>query len=193
MHQKTLTQLIIIFVIIAIFLLVYLKYFNENSNSLKEKSTATKIEANLDNTSNNMENVNYISSMNENKYQITAQRAKIKIDKPDVMFLEGVVAYITIKNNSTIKVTSNFAKYNSKNYDTVFSKNIVATYPNRKITGEYLDFSFIDNIGTFSTDIVYTGGETKMFADKIEMDLITNDTKIFMFDSSNKILIKKTN
>jgi hypothetical protein len=193
MHQKTLTQLIIIFLIIAIFLLVYLKYFNENSNSLKEKSKATKIEANLDNTSNYIENVNYISSMNENKYQITAQRAKIKIDKPDIMFLEGVVAYITIKNNSTIKVTSNFAKYNSKNYDTVFSKNIVATYPNRKITGEYLDFSFIDNIGTFSTDIVYTGGETKMFADKIEMDLITNDTKIFMFDSSNKILIKKTN
>ena len=193
MHQKTLTQLIIIFLIIAIFLLVYLKYFNENSNSLKEKSKATKIEANLDNTSNYIENVNYISSMNENKYQITAQRAKIKIDKPDIMFLEGVVAYITIKNNSTIKVTSNFAKYNSKNYDTVFSKNIVATYPNRKITGEYLDFSFIDNIGTFSTDIVYTGVETKMFADKIEMDLITNDTKIFMFDSSNKILIKKTN
>jgi len=33
----------------------------------------------------------------------------------------------------------------------------------------------------------------KMFADKIEIDLTTNDTRIFMFDNSNKVLIEGIN
>ena len=42
-----------------------------------------------------------------------------------------------------VKITSNFGKYNSKNYDTIFSENVIVIYPGHKITGEYLDFSFL--------------------------------------------------
>jgi hypothetical protein len=69
----------------------------------------------------------------------------------------------------------------------------MATYPEHKITGELLDFSFVNNIGIFSTNIVYVGSKTKMFADKIEVNLTNNDTKIFMLDQSKKVIIEGIN
>jgi len=95
-----------------------------------------------------------------------------------------------IKDSDTVKITSNFGKYNSKNYDTIFSKNVIVVYPGHKITGEYLDFSFLKNLGIISTNVMYFGDKTNLFADKIEMNLSTKDTKIFMDDPSQKILIE---
>ena len=63
------------------------------------------------------------------------------------MFLRDVVAFIFIKDSDTVKITSNFGKYNSKNYDTIFSENVIVIYPGHKISGEYLDFSFLSNLG----------------------------------------------
>ena len=108
------------------------------------------------------------------------------------MFLKDVVAFVFIKDSDTVKITSNFGKYNSKNYDTIFSENVIVIYPQHKITGEFLDLSFLNNLGTFTTNVIYTGGKTNLFADKIEMDLTTKDTKIFMNDSEKKVLIKGT-
>ena len=60
------------------------------------------------------------------------------------------------------------------------------------MTGEYLDFSFLNNLGTISTNVVYSGNNTNLFADKIEMNLTTKDTKIFMNDTGKKVLIEGT-
>ncbi|MDA7445504.1 LPS export ABC transporter periplasmic protein LptC [Candidatus Pelagibacter ubique] len=193
MGQKSLIQLIIVLIIILISSAVYLNYFTKDSEDLANKIKTLKTENIKDETSNYIENISYISKIGENKYEIIADRAKIKISESDIMFLENVAAFITLKNSSTIKVTSDFAKYNSKNYDTIFSKNVIATYPEHKITGELLDFSFVNNIGIFSNNIVYVGSKTKMIADKIEVDLTNNDTRIFMFDQSKKVIIEGIN
>ncbi len=193
MNQKTLIQIIIVLLIIVISISVYFSYFNKTTENLKKNAKVVKIEKKIGKNSDYIENINYTSEISGNKYQITAERARIKMNEPDLMFLENLVAYITIKNSKMIKVTSDFGKYNSKNYDTIFSKNVVVTYPNHKILGEYFDFSYVNSIGIFSTNIIYVGNKTKMFADKIEMDLITNNTKIFMIDNSKKVLIEGIN
>ena len=182
-----------ILLIILISVTVYLNYFTKDTEDLAIKTKTLQAENIEDETTNYIKNINYISEISENKYEITANRAKIKINEPDIMFLENVAAFITLKNSNTIKVTSDFGKYNSKNYDTIFSKNVIATYPDYKITGELLDFSFLNNIGTFSTNIVYVGNKTKMFADKMEVNLLNNDTKIFMLDKSKKVIIDVVN
>jgi len=193
MSLKSLIQLTIILLIALISATVYLNYFTKDTKDLTIKIKASQAENIEDKDANYLENINYVSEISENKYEITANRAKIKIDDPDIMFLENVAAFITLKNSNTIKVTSDFGKYNSKNYDTIFSKNVIATYPDHKITGELLDFSFLNNIGTFSTNIVYVGNKTKMFADKMEVNLLNNDTKIFMLDQSKKVIIMGVN
>ena len=193
MSLKSLIQLTIILLIALISATVYLNYFTKDTKDLTIKIKASQAENIEDKDANYLENINYVSEISENKYEITANRAKIKIDDPDIMFLENVAAFITLKNSNTIKVTSDFGRYNSKNYDTIFSKNVIVTYPDHKITGELLDFSFLNNIVNFSTNIVYVGDKTKMFADKMEVNLLNNDTKIFMLDRSKKVIIKGVN
>ena len=191
MSKKTVIQVLMVFLIILISSLFYLKYFNKNHEILEQNINEDKITDNRNNTSTYIDDINYVSSdAKGNKYQITAEQAEIKPSNPDVMFLDNVIAYIFIKDSNTIKITSNFGRYNSKNYDTIFSKNVIVVYPNHKITGEYLDFSFLNNLGTMSINVVYNGDNKNLFADRIEMNLTTKDTKIFMDSNNKKVLIE---
>ena len=170
-----------VLVIILISLWFYLKYFAKKFEDVKEAPVIEKIDENKNSTSTYIDDINYISTdASGNKYQITSKQAEIKVGNSDTMYLTEVIAFIFIKDKDTIKVTSNFGKYNSKNYDTIFSENVIVIYPGHKITGEYLDFSFLTNLGIFTTNVIYTGEKTNLFADEIEMNLTTKDTKIFM-------------
>ena len=182
-----------IFLIILISLSFYYKYFKKNSKNLLESAEIKKMDINKNNSANYIDDINYTSlDTKGNKYQITAEQAEIDIDNPDVMFLKNIISYVFIKDSDTIKITSDFGKYNSKNYDTIFSKNVIVVYPGHKITGEYLDFSFLNNLGTISSDVIYTGNKTRLFADRVEMNITTKDTKIFMNDNTKKVLIEGT-
>ena len=191
MDKKTVTQIFLILLILLISLLFYFKYFNSSSGTLKENLSIKKIDTNQNSSSTYIDNINYVSSdIKGNRYQINAKQAEIKAGNSDVMFLTSVIAYIFMKDSDTIKITSKFGKYNSKNYATIFSKNVMVVYPGHKITGEYLDFSFLNNLGIMSKDVIYNGDKTNLFADRIEINLTTKDTKIFMNEMGKKVLIE---
>ena len=193
MNKKTGLQAIMVLVIIFISLWFYLKYFTENLKDVKKNLAIEKVDENQNSTSTYINDINYVSTdVRGNKYQITAKLAEIKIENPDLMFLSDVVAFVFIKDKDTVKITSNFGKYNTNNYDTIFSENVIVIYPEHKVTGEYLDFSFLTNLGVFTTNVIYTGEKTNLFADKMEMNLTTKDTKIFMNDAGKKVLIEGT-
>ncbi|WP_415278392.1 LPS export ABC transporter periplasmic protein LptC [Candidatus Pelagibacter sp. Uisw_094] len=193
MNKKTGLQVIMVLVIAIISLWFYLKYFNKSFKDVKKTPIIEKIDENQNSTSTYIDDINYVSTdAKGNKYQITAKQAEIKIENSDVMFLREVVAFIFIKDKDAVKITSNFGKYNLKNYDTIFSENVIVIYPGHKITGEYLDLSFLTNLGIFTTNVIYTGEKTNLFADKLEMNLTTKDTKIFMNDAKEKVLIEGT-
>ena len=181
MNRKTGLQVVMVLFIIIILLWFYLKYFTKNFEDAKETLVIERIDANQNSTSTYINDINYVSTdLKGNEYQITAKLAEIKVENSDLMFLTDVIAYVFIKDKDTVKITSNFGKYNSKNYDTIFSENVIVVYPGHKVTGEYLDFSFLTDLGVFTTNVIYTGEKTKLFADKMEMNLTTKDTKIFM-------------
>jgi len=182
-----------VFVIMIILFWFYLKYFTNNFADVKEVQVIEKINEEQNSDSTYINDINYTSiDVRGNKYQITAKLAEIKIENSDVMFLTDVIAFVFIKDRDTVKITSNFGKYNTINYDTIFSENVIVIYPGHKITGEYLDFSFLTNLGIFTTNVIYNGEKTNLFADKIEMNLTTKDTKIFMNDIGKKVLIEGT-
>ena len=193
MDKKTVIQISMVFLITIISLSFYLKYFGKTPEDLEKNIKKESIKNSQNDSSTYIDNINYISSdIKGNRYQITAKQAEIDINNSNVMFLENIIAYIFIKDSDTIKIISDFGKYNSKNYDTIFSKNVIVIYPEHKITGDYLDFSFLNNLGIISKNVIYTRNKTNLFADKIEIDLITKDTKVFMNDNTKKILIKGT-
>ena len=193
MNKKTGLQVVMVLLIILISLWFYLKYFTKEFEDVKDTPILEKVDENQNSDSTYINDINYVSTdAKGNKYQITANQAEIKVENSDVMFLRDVVAFIYIKDSDKVKITSNFGKYNLKNYDTIFSENVILIYPGHKIIGKYLDFSFLNNLGTFTKNVVYTGEKTNLFADKIEINLTTRDTKIFMNDTGKKVLIEGT-
>ena len=193
MNKKTGLQVVLVLIIILISFWFYLKYFTNNLEDVKEVQDIEKINEEQNSDSTYINDINYTSTdVRGNKYQITAKLAEIKIENSDVMFLTDVIAFVFIKDKDNVKITSNFVKYNTINYDTIFSENVIVVYPDHKITGEYLDFSFITDLGIFTTNVIYTGEKINLFADKIEMNLTTKDTKIFMNNIGEKVLIEGT-
>ena len=97
---------------------------------------------------------------------------------------------IQLKDSDDINITSNFGRYNSNNFDTIFSKNVIINYLDNKIIGDYLDFSLEKNLLMISKNIIYTNLENILRADALEMNIKTKDTKIFMYEKEKKVNIQ---
>ena len=144
-----------------------------------------------DYNSNIIENVEYSSKdKNGNSYTIKALKGEIDIANPNILFLTKVNAIISIENSDDIRVVSDFGKYNSENFDTIFSKNVKINYSNHEISGEYLDFSLENNLMFISRNVIYTNEKNVMKSDVIEVDIQTKDTRVFMYKKNNKVNIK---
>ena len=79
------------------------------------------------------------------------------------------------------------------NYNTFFREDISVNYFLHNIKCEKLDISFDNNIASFYEDLVYESEDVKMNADKLEIDLISKNSKITMFDTEKKISIINKN
>ena len=187
MRIKRISIFVILILSILIFYVIYLKYSKiENKNQVKNDT----IEKNSY-SSNTIQEVNYISKDSRgNEYIIDAKTGEIDINNPDFIYLTDVRAFINLKNSETINIKSDFGKYNTKNFDTIFSKNVIITYLDHKITGEYLDFSMKKNLMVISRNIIYTSLENILKADVLEMNIQTKDTIIYMYEEEKKIKVK---
>ena len=137
--------------------------------------------------SNIIENVNYTSKDTQgNEYTINASKGEIDYSNSNILYLTNVYAIIKLKNSEKITISSDYGKYNSDNYDTIFSKNVIIKYLNNKITGEYLDLSLERNLMIISKKVTYNNLNNLLKADVIEMNLKTKDTKIFMYENEKK-------
>ena len=95
-----------------------------------------------------------------------------------------------MKNSEEILISSDFGKYNTKNSDTIFSKNVLLSYLNNRVNSDYIEFSINKNLMTISKDVSLSNLEYTMNADVIEMDINTRKVEIFMLEGLKKVKIK---
>ena len=163
---------------------------NEKKVQLVEKENIELIEEKIE-SSNIIEDVSYSAKDTKgNEYFLQARKGTIDQNDSNFIFLTSVKANIDLKNYKSIKISSDFGKYNINNYDTIFSKNVIVSYLDNKIMGDYLDFSWDKNLMLISRDVVLKNNESSLLADVIEMDIKKRDIKIFMYEDSKKVNIK---
>ena len=145
-------------------------------------------------SSNLIEDVSYSAKdAKGNEYFLKANEGTIDQNDSNYIFLTSVKAIINLKNYKLIEISSDFGKYNINNYDTIFSKNVIITYLDNKITGDYLDFSFDKNLMIISRDVILENTKNLLQADVIEVNIETRDIKIFMYEDNKKVNIKSIN
>jgi len=121
---------------------------------------------------------------------INAKEGTLNDKDNKLIKMKTVSAEVTFVNNSeTIKIFSDSAIYNTVNFDTQFSQNIKVIYGQHKIDCEFADLIFSNNLAIFYDNVVYQNIDTKLYADKMEIDLITKDSKVYMNDINAKVKI----
>ena len=183
----------IIFLLLFLFLII-LSYFLYNNIKQKNHQISVLEDAETIHKTNIIKNVNYKSKDNKgNEYIVDASEGQIDLANSDIIYLTNVIALIKLKDKDNITITSNFGKYNTVNYNTIFNENVIINYLDNKINSDYLDFSINRNSLIISRNVIYTNTENILEADVIEMNIETKDTKIFMFDKKKKVNIKSKN
>ena len=185
----------ILFILSAIFLTIFI-YSNFKKKKEINISSEVKEEVlyNSNSNSNIILDVNYSSiDVDGNEYIINAEKGEIDFNNNNIVYLTNVTAIIKPKNKELVTVKSKYGKHNTNNYDTIFTKNVIITYLNNKINGEYLDFSIQRNSMIMSKNVIYSNKKNILKSDVIEIDLKTKDTKIFMFENNKKVNIKSKN
>mgnify|MGYP001182848309 CR=1 FL=1 len=192
MKKTVYIRFIISFFAIAILFLLYSKYFQKTEI---ESPVTQKTEKKIFTDSNQIKDIKYSSKdLKGNEYILLAKEGEIDLDNNDIIFLKDVTAYIKIiKDNEIITIISNYGKYNTVNYDTIFSDNVKINYLDNQIIGDYLDFSIMKNMLIISKNVIYTNPENILKADVVELDTVTKDTKIFMYNLKEKVNIKSIN
>ncbi len=187
---KKYLMLFFIIIILLLFFFIYTKY-NKKENVINIQK---EIEEDISYSSNIIKDVKYSSrDAKGNEYIIDAKEGEIDYSNSNVVFLKKVTAIIKLTNSNLIKITSDFGKYNTDNYDTIFNENVIINYLDNQIEGEYLDFSINRNSMIISKNVIYTNLENILLADVIEMNIETKDTKIFMFEKNKKVKVKNKN
>ena len=187
MSKKIYIQFFLIFTFVVISLLIFFKYF-------KKTITKNDLKVNMEKTANTgkslIEDLKYLSTDKEgNEYKIEAIKGKIDKDNPDIIYMENVVAVILLQNSETIFIKSKFAKYNTKNFNTLFNNSVSLDYGEHNLKSEFLDLSFENNLVSVYDNVRYLSGISSLKADRAEIDILNKNTKIFMENSNKKVQI----
>ena len=180
MNKKTLVQYVLYLLVFIILFAFFNTYFSKNK-------IGPKIETKNVTSGDQIKDLQYISSDAEgNTYLIKAETGVTSLENKDIINLNNVKAKITLVNNEEILIFSNFAKYNTDNFDTDFSKNVKAFYNIHELTCEKIKIMFSENYAKIYENVVYDNKITKLYADKIEIDLIKRTSRISMFKKKKK-------
>ncbi len=196
MNKKKSLQIFLTFFLILSSIFFYKKFFETNTNLTKKTLNEKRIdnddlEVDKENkTENLIESLRYVSQdLIGNTYIINAESAKFEKDKIDNIILFEVKAEIIPQNGEAIKINSKIANYNKTNNDTVFKKEVNITYGDQIVNSEVVKLNFSENLIEIIENVYYMNNNTEIYADKVELDLLSKKMKISMINQGDKIQI----
>jgi len=196
MLNKTFLQLFLLMVILLISFFFFKNYFIKKNitNTSKNVETINNEKDLNEKKSNLIYNIEYISEFKDGDfYVISSEFAEIIYDKTELIKMKKVIATINLNGSMPIKIYADNAIYNDINNNTNFYGNVLMTYNMHIINSDNLNLMFEKNLAILSNNIIYKNLNTKLEADKIEFDLITKNSKIFMDNLSDTVKIVNIN
>ena len=195
MDKKNVFQYSLLILLFVVSFLFYYKYFfkddkkvelNQSENIIKKTPEVNQNDENK----NIIENLKYVSEdILGNTYTVIAQSATLREDKINEVQLFEVNAEITRQDQEVIYIYSKTANYNKTNNNTIFRGSVNIKYGNQTIDSDTLSFNFEDNLIEILDNVYYVNKNTKINADKVEIDLLNEKLKISMINKNNKVSI----
>ena len=187
MQKKIIIQ-VFLFLLIIIISVIFFKFYFKPTNLTKEYDS--KINNSDSNQNNLMSNIKYFAADKVgNEYIIKSKLAEFDPNQPNLIIMEEVTGVIQFTNSSPILISSDKAIYNKLNHDTKFFENVLAVYDDHKISSQNLELFFDKNLASISKKIIYKNLNTELREDRIEIDLVTKNSKILMNKKTKKVKV----
>ena len=203
MGKRNIIQ-ILLFILLILTTFVIFNIFYKTDKTIK---STKKIEIDISeetksqDSNNVIQDIRYTSNNNNGDIlEILADYGEPSAEISNLMFLTKVVANITLKNKSNIKLTSDYANFNTKTFETTFFNNVKIFRNDETIFGNELYLVFDQNEERLKNntnvdqnlirilhDVIIKKPGYILKADVIEIDLITKDTKIYMNNQNDKV------
>ena len=206
MRKKTITQLILIIFLFVLTYFVFKKYYikNQAGSDLNKKDNVVSKNESQQSDKNLIKDISYTANNSRGDiYLLLAEYGEVYLDNPELMFLTKVNGTITLQDGMKVTIKSDFANFNTKNFETTFINNVVVERDEEKITGGelYLVLERVEkeiqdsikkdeNLVRMSRNIVYKKPGYNLSADILEIDLITKNIKIYMMEEYKKVIAK---
>ena len=188
---KTL-QLTLIFIALLLIITTYFYIPKVKQNKLEEE-TAQKKEAvdEMPGVENIFENVSYEGIYQiDNTFMITADRAKILVEDPNMVYMNNMHVTITLQSGQKIIITSDSGRYNKLNYDIFFEDNVKATDNEIRLFSDNLDLLADESAKVYNNVLIIDKEKSYLKADIVKYDFKTKYYKISMFTNSEKVKVK---
>ena len=140
---------------------------------------------------NIFENVSYEGIYQiDNTFIITADRAKILVEDPNIVYMNNMHVTITLQSGQKIIITSDSGRYNKLNYDIFFEDNVKATDNEIRLFSDNLDLLADESAKVYNNVLIIDKEKSYLKADIVKYDFKTKYYKISMFTNSEKVKVK---
>ena len=74
--------------------------------------------------------------------------------------------------------------------NTFFYDNVKLVHEDNIILSNKIFLNYLDKKVKITENVIYTGNKNKLFADAVDVDLITKISKIYMIEDEKKVKVK---
>ena len=206
MGKKNFIQIFLLILLILITFFIFNTFYKTEKplKSSKKIEFGDSLNSKSNQNKNIIQDIKYTSNnSNGDIFEILADYGEPSIELNNLMYLTKVEANIILKNKSNIKLTSDYANFNTKIFETTFIKNVKVFRNDETIFGDelYLVFDQTNevlknnsnadqNLIRISNNVIIKKPGNILKADVLEIDLISKNIKVFMNNKKNKVKAK---
>ena len=185
MKKKQKVQLILISIGLFLILLTYFYYPNINKDKLlKDHSVQKDLKKTPDGDQfTTFESVEYEGLYDLDKpFSVKSENAYILDEDPNVVYMTDMHVILYLKKDKIVNIISNKGRYNKTTNDCFFEEDVKATDGETKIFAENLDLLATENFVKVYNKVRLNNPTGSLQADQIDYDFETKYLKVSMFD-----------
>ena len=117
-----------------------------------------------------------------NRYIIKSKEATTNASNQEIVNMKFVESFFYFKDDTVLKVKSDYGTYNNKTLDMFFNSNVKANYQNSVLFAENAEYSNSENFLSISGKVKIEDFKGTMFADKLLFDIKKSKLNITSFN-----------
>jgi len=193
--KQRIVQLALILFGLLLFIITYLYYPSLNKDKFSWKQPVEKdFEKTIEKKqTTTFENIEYKGLYDFDKpFNVESQEAYILNEEPEIVYMNNMNVVLHLTDGRIVNIKADKGKYNKVTYDCFFKQNVKATDGETKIFAENLDLLATISSVKIYKNVTLNYPTGSLVADKIDYHFETKYFKVSMFDDKTvKIKITK--